>query len=83
MHMFERSLPGCLEQFPRLSSLVERVKLEKGRGANAGDWVPGTEVRIHYAPNMIVVSEISEEVIEAALRHLASTGELEECTRAY
>ena len=51
--------------------------------ANAGDWVPGTEVRIHYAPNMIVVSEISEEVIEAALRHLASTGELEECTRAY
>jgi hypothetical protein len=45
--------------------------------ASAGDWVPGTRVRFHCAaPHMIVVSEVSADVIGRVLRHLDQSGEL-------
>ena len=49
--------------------------------AACGDWIPGTNVRFHYgASHMILVSEISENIIESVLRNIASRGELEKCT---
>ncbi len=49
----------------------------------AGDWIDGTQIRLHYgAPHMIVVSDISADVIERALRYIDVRGELEVCTRA-
>jgi len=47
-----------------------------------GDWIAGTEVRIHYASHMIVVSEIDEDIVSRALQHLDESGELLACTRA-
>jgi hypothetical protein len=50
--------------------------------ATAGDWVDGTEVRVHPGvPHMIVVSEISQEIIERVLRRLEADGELLEHLR--
>ncbi len=49
----------------------------------AGDWIDGTQIRLHYgAPHMIVVSNISTDIIERALRHIDARGDLEVCTRA-
>ena len=49
--------------------------------ANCGDWIEGTKVRVHYgASNMFLVSEISKEVIEAAIKHAEKKGEIERCT---
>ena len=49
--------------------------------ANCGDLIDGTAVRIHYkSPYMIVVSELNEQIIEGALRHLDARGELEKCS---
>jgi hypothetical protein len=46
-----------------------------------GDWVEGTRVRIHLGElHMVIVSELSRDVIERALRELAATGELERRT---
>lgn len=43
--------------------------------ASAGDFVPGTQVRFHLGePHMIVVSELTETVIEAVLRDLWEVG---------
>jgi hypothetical protein len=51
--------------------------------ASAGDWVPGTRVRFHYGtPHMIVVSELSADIIARVLQHLDRNGELAVCTRA-
>ena len=51
--------------------------------AAAGDWIPGTRVRLHYgSPHMIVVSELDTSIIEKVLQHLAEKGELEACTMA-
>jgi hypothetical protein len=51
--------------------------------ASAGDWVPGTQVRFHYgAPHMIVVSELSADIISRVLRYLDRSGDLVLCTRA-
>jgi hypothetical protein len=48
-----------------------------------GDWVAGTKVRIHLgASHMIVVSELSADIIERVLRELESTNRLLEHTRA-
>ena len=45
--------------------------------AAAGDFVDGTAVRVHLGePHMIVVSEISRDVIERVLRALDAAGEL-------
>jgi hypothetical protein len=45
--------------------------------ATAGDFVEGTEVRIHLGePHMIVVSELSRDVVERVLRQLEIGGEL-------
>jgi len=50
--------------------------------AAAGDWVPGTQVRLHYgAPHMIVVSELNADIIARVLQHLDQRGELASCTR--
>ncbi len=49
---------------------------------NCGDWVPGTHVTMHYdSPHMIVVSEISADVIDRVLNYLATHGLIERCTR--
>jgi len=49
---------------------------------DCGDWIDGTQVRIHYnAPYMIVVAApLDENVIRQALRHLDRDGKLEVCT---
>ena len=50
--------------------------------AAVGDFVPGTQVRVHYgAPHMVVVSEISADIIEKTIRLLEAEIELESCTR--
>jgi hypothetical protein len=44
---------------------------------NAGDFIDGTAIRIHLGePHMIVVSDITPEIIEQVLRTLESDGEL-------
>lgn len=50
---------------------------------NCGDWIDGTTTSIHYnAPYMIVVSgRLDEGMIERALRHIDSRGDLEVCSR--
>jgi hypothetical protein len=49
---------------------------------NCGHWIDGTRTLIHYnAPYMIVVSgRLDERVIEEALRHIDSQGDLEGCS---
>ena len=50
--------------------------------AMVGDLVDGTEVRVHLGvPHMIVVSEISEEIIKRVLRRMEADGELLEHIR--
>lgn len=51
--------------------------------AACGDWIDGTQIRIHYgAPHMIVVAgRLNEDLIEQALKHIARAGEIEHCTR--
>lgn len=45
--------------------------------ANVGDYVEGTEVRIHLgARHMIIVSELSLPVIDSVLQQLYASGEL-------
>ncbi len=50
--------------------------------AACGDWVDGTQVRIHYgSPHMIVVAgRLTEGTIERALQHIARTGQIEKCS---
>ena len=49
--------------------------------AACGDFVSGTNVRVHRGePHMIVVSEASRTIIEAVLRTLEAEGELERRT---
>jgi len=50
---------------------------------NFGDWIPGTEVRIHYdCSTVITVSKISKEIIEAAIQSIYRDGKLNEVTHA-
>ena len=52
--------------------------------AACGDFIEGTKVRFHYgAAHMILVSEISKEIIEAALRDIEKQGKVELCTTTY
>jgi hypothetical protein len=45
--------------------------------AAVGDYVEGTSVRVHLGePHMIVVSEVSRDVVERVLRQLDADGEL-------
>lgn len=45
--------------------------------ATVGDWVEGTRVRLHLGErHMIVVSELSESIIDSVLRQLHDAGEL-------
>ena len=49
--------------------------------AAVGDWVEGTKVHLHLGElHMIVVSEISVEIIERVLRQLEAEGDLERRT---
>lgn len=49
-----------------------------------GDFIEGTKVRFHYGTShMILVSEISKEIIEAALRDIEKQGKVELCTTTY
>ena len=47
-----------------------------------GDWIDGTQIHIHYAsPYMIVVSsQLNQQIISQALRHIDQHGELEAST---
>lgn len=48
---------------------------------NFGDWIPGTNARIHYDDNdLIIVSEISEEIIVSAIHAIEEEGRLTACT---
>lgn len=48
-----------------------------------GDTVGNSSVRVHLgAPHMVIVSDISVEIIDAVLRRLEAMGELEERTIA-
>jgi len=49
--------------------------------AACGDWVDGTRVRLHLGEqHMIVVSELTQDVIERVLRELEVSGDLERRT---
>jgi hypothetical protein len=49
--------------------------------ATAGDWIEGTQVRLHLGErHMVMVSELSEAVVEKVLHQLHVTGELESRT---
>ena len=49
--------------------------------SSVGDWVEGTLVRVHLGvPHMIVVSELSEAIIDRVLRQLDADGRLERHT---
>ena len=49
--------------------------------AVCGDWVRGTQVRVHLGePHMIVVSEISAHIVDRVLRQLEAAAELERRT---
>ena len=51
---------------------------------NYGDFINGTKVRVQYgAKHMIVVSDISEEIIKTFINEKASNGELLDCTEPY
>jgi len=46
--------------------------------ASCGDWVEGTQVRLHLSvPHMIVVGELSEGIIDRVLSQLYAEGRLE------
>ena len=46
--------------------------------ASVGDWVEGTQVRVHLGvSHMIVVSELNEGIIDRVLRQLNAEGQLE------
>lgn len=50
---------------------------------SVGDWVPGTRVRMHLGvSHMIVVNELSEDIIDRVLRYLYTEGLLEAHTVA-
>jgi hypothetical protein len=49
--------------------------------SSCGDSLPGTEIRFHYgAAHMIVVSELSEDIIKRVLEHIDREGNLRTCT---
>ena len=49
--------------------------------AACGNWVEGTEVRVHLGvPHMVVVATVSTDIIERVLRQLDASGELEHRT---
>jgi hypothetical protein len=49
--------------------------------ASCGDWVEGTHVRMHLGElHMIVVEDITRDIIERVLRHLDRAGQLERRT---
>ncbi len=49
--------------------------------ASAGDWVPGTQIRLHLGErHMIVVSKLSATIIDAVRRRLHAAGELADRT---
>jgi hypothetical protein len=46
-----------------------------------GDFVDGTQVRVHLGvPHMIVVSELNEQIIDRVLRQLHAAGQLKDHT---
>jgi len=51
---------------------------------SCGDWIPETKVRVHLGvPHMIVVSEISEEIIEKTVQMLENEDLIELNTKAF
>jgi hypothetical protein len=47
-----------------------------------GDYANGTKVRLHYGNNMMVVSELSEDIIFKFINQLDSDGALLDHTTA-
>ena len=49
--------------------------------AGCGDYIEGTKTRIHYgAPHVFIVSDISKEIIESAIKQAETEGNLLQCT---
>ena len=49
--------------------------------SKCGDFIEGTKTRIHYgASHMFIVSNISKNIIEKAIKQVESNGELLKCT---
>jgi len=80
-------------ELSKTSAIEVLIELESGEkrwcffftpqgAAASGDWIEGTQVRFHYgASHMIIVSEISEAIIYAALKDLEKQGKIIECTQ--
>jgi len=49
--------------------------------SRCGDFIEGTKTRIHYgAPHVFIVSDISKEIIESAIKQAEKEGNLLQCT---
>jgi hypothetical protein len=50
--------------------------------AGCGDWLEGTQIIMWYGmPHMIILGDISEELIHKALREIEAQGRIIECTK--
>lgn len=77
---------GAVEVIVRLNDGTSRwcFFFDPERLALVGDWVDGTKVRLHPGvPHMIVVSDLSEDIIGRVLRQLDAAGSLLEHTRPF
>ena len=75
---------GAVEVVIRLKDGSERwcFFFDPARLTRVGDWVEGTAVRVHLGvEHMIVVSELSEDIIARVLHQLEAEGELLNHTR--
>lgn len=51
--------------------------------ARFGNWIDGTEIRIHYGvPHLIVVAEVTPDTIKSALQHIDAAGHIRQTTCA-
>jgi len=49
-----------------------------------GDWVNGTQIRIHFgAPHLIVMTGVTPDTIESALKHIDAAGDIRKATREF
>ena len=49
--------------------------------SQCGDFIEGTKTRIHYgAPHVFIVSDISKDIIESAIKQAEKEGNLLQCT---
>lgn len=91
IHSFSVDAGDLASQHTRAVEVV--IRLHDGRSrwcyfmtpqalTNCGDWIDGTQIRVHYGmPHVVVVAApLDEALIGRALRHIEREGRLEECT---